>query len=789
MFGYKRYFEIMRGVQVNKKTKRKGLSVRTVVAIGIGTAILFLLKRWVSIPTFFPNTSIDTSYGFLGFFAVLFGPTAAFIIGFAGHALNDATQFGSPWWSWVFTTGLIGLAIGLLKNYLDIESGQFGRRKIAIYNVIQVVINFIGWAIVAPILDMIIYSEPATKVFVQGIIASISNSISTGVIGTILLVAYAKSRTQKGSLVHEDAGSQRTLKAPSQSAQEATVDTVINFENVSFQYDSQAEPTLYDINLKIKRGEKVLIVGPSGSGKSTLGNLINGLIPHAISGTLTGKVTVAGVDVNHANLFDLSLHVGTVLQDPDTQFVSLTAAEDIAFALENDAVNNVSMKTKVKEWAAKLDLEQQLMQNPQTLSGGQKQRNAMAGVLIDEGEILLFDEPLAALDPAAGEQAMALINELHQQLGMTVVMIEHRIEDVLTQPVDRIIVMSNGRIVADAHPEDILQTTIFKEVGLREPLYIEALKAAQVPLASVKDLSDVAKINSPSLGERLQAWQTHTTVTPDKSNGLPLLTLEKINFKYTNGPQIFKNFSLAINQGEMVALVGKNGVGKTTLSQLITGFVSPNAGTIKFNGIDLATLSVKERADKIGYVMQDPNHMISKIMIRDEVALGLELRGIKPAEITRRVDEVLKICGLYAFRNWPISALSFGQKKRVTIASILVLKPQMIILDEPTAGQDWAHYTEMMQFLKHLNATTGVTLIFVTHDMHLMLEYANRTIALGSGGILVDDTPAAILANEQVVAEASLAQTSLYKLAQRFKLDPVNFTEQVIKYEMRGQNE
>lgn len=719
---------------------------------------------------------------------MLFGPLAAFIIGFAGHALNDATQFGSPWWSWVFTTGLVGWAIGFLKNYLAIESGQFGKKKIAIYNTTQVIINVIGWGLIAPSLDMLIYSEPANKVFVQGIIASISNSISTGVIGTILLIAYAKSRTQSGSLVKE-AQPKAAVVATTQTVNSVTSNTVINFENVSFKYDSQAEPTLRNINLTINQGEKVLIVGPSGSGKTTLGNLINGLIPHALTGELTGKVTVAGVDVARANLFDLSLHVGTVLQDPDSQFVSLTAAEDIAFALENDETALPTMQAKVKHWAKELDLELQLSQNPQTLSGGQKQRNAMAGVLIDEGEILLFDEPLAALDPAAGAQAMALIEQLHERLGMTVVMIEHRIEDVLAQPVDRIIVMSEGQIIADDRPEVILQTALFKEVGLRAPLYLEALQAAQVPLTAVTNLSDVEKITAPDLGKQLQIWQAQPSPATAKGATTPLLTLAHVDFKYVNGPQIFKDFNLTINQGEMLAIVGKNGVGKTTLSQLITGFVQPNAGTITLGTTDLATLSVKERADKIGYVMQDPNHMISKVLIREEVALGLVLRGLAPAEIDRRVDEVLKVCGLYAFRNWPISALSFGQKKRVTIASILVLAPKVIILDEPTAGQDWAHYTEMMQFLQHLNATTGVTLIFITHDMHLMLEYATRTVALGADGILADASPATVLADATVVAAASLAQTSLYKLAQRFQLNPVNFTEQVIKYEMRGQHE
>lgn len=560
---------------------------------------------------------------------------------------------------------------------------------------------------------------------------------------------------------------------------------VIEFKNVTFQHYTQARPTLKNINLTINQGEKVLIVGPSGSGKTTLGNLINGLIPHALKGDLTGEVMVDGINVKTADLFELSLHVGTVLQDPDTQFVALTAAEDIAFALENDAVNQKDMRKKVNYWANELNVtNDQLIQNPQTLSGGQKQRNAMAGVLVDEGKILLFDEPLAALDPAAGAKSMKLIEKLHKALNMTVIIIEHRIEDVLTSSVDRLIVLDNGQIVADDTPNNILKTDILKNSGLREPLYVEALKAAGVSLNSVENLDDVLKIDAPNLIDDLKKLENTIHKNVIKNNNSNLLKIEKISFNYLNGKQIFKNFSLDITSGEMLAIVGKNGVGKTTLSQLITGFEKNSTGKITLNGQNLARLSIKERADYIGYVMQDPNHMISKAMIYDEVALGLVLRGVNENEIKQRVEKVLRICGLYPFRNWPISALSFGQKKRVTIASILVLEPKIIILDEPTAGQDWKHYTEMMQFLKNLNQQTKITLIFITHDMHLMLEYATRAIALGENKILADATPAEILADNEIIKAASLTQNSLYKLANRFSLDPVSFTNEIIKYEL-----
>ena len=521
----------------------------------------------------------------------------------------------------------------------------------------------------------------------------------------------------------------------------------IQLDHVTFQYDSQAEPTLHDINLTIQPGEKVLIVGPSGSGKSTLGNLINGLIPHAFPGKLSGTVKVNGNVVQDQSLAALSLNVGTVLQDPDAQFVALTAGEDIAFALENSAVAPSEMHTRVKKWAERLKIGDLLAQAPQSLSGGQKQRVAMAGVLIDEGDILLFDEPLASLDPATGEASVALIDELHQTYHVTEVIIEHRLEDVLRRPVDRVVVMADGRILADDTPEALLRGQLLQKIGLREPLYLAPKTVADQP-------------------------QT------------PLLTVAGLQFAYPKGRQIFTDLNLTLHHGEMVALVGRNGVGKSTLSHLIAGFLNPNAGQITLDGEDLATWSVKERADKIGYILQDPNQMISKHLIFDEVALGPRLRGWDEDRVKSAVLSALKVCGLYPFRSWPINALSYGQKKRVTIAAILVLEPALMILDEPTAGQDWRHFTDMMRFLTKLN-DQGITMMLITHDMHLMLEYAQRTIVLGDGGVLMDATPAAVLTNPDVIQHASLAQPSLYRLAKRLNLDPLAFTQAVIDQERR----
>lgn len=561
---------------------------------------------------------------------------------------------------------------------------------------------------------------------------------------------------------------------------------IISFKDFSFQYNSQTEPTLRHINLDIYPGEKVLIAGPSGSGKSTLGRCLNGLIPQSYTGTISGQATVAGQDITQSSIFALSQHVGTVLQDPDSQFVGLTVVEDMAFSLENDQQSQSEMRTATNQWAATLALQDLLTHRPQELSGGQKQRVAMAGVLIDNSKILLFDEPLASLDPASGKASMALIDQLTHTQELTVVIIEHRIEDVLQQPIDRLIIMQDGAIVANDRPETILRQSLMTQLGLREPLYLSALKLAGVDLTTCQHLDDLQALQVPNLKPTLQAWTAGVQLNPPVVHDQPLLTIDHLSFGYEPTKPIINDISVTLHRDEMISLVGQNGTGKSTLSNLITGFLTPQAGKMVFNGHLLADQSVKERADQIGYILQDPNQMISKTMIYDEVATGLQLRGVPDDEVERRVLAVLKVCGLYEFRHWPISALSFGQKKRVTIAAILVLEPAMLILDEPTAGQDLKHYTEMMTFLTNINRDQQMTIMLITHDMHLMLEYTDRTIVLGHGKILMDAQPADVLTNTTIIQQASLAETSLYTMAAANELDPTEFVAKFVQAEREG---
>ena len=560
---------------------------------------------------------------------------------------------------------------------------------------------------------------------------------------------------------------------------------VIEFNNFSFQYRAQAKPTLKNINLTIYEGEKVLIVGPSGSGKSTLSNAINGLVPFKYEGEVTGSLKINGKETKDLSISELSNMVGTVLQDPDGQFIGLTVGEDIAFKIENDCVPLNEMKQKVHEVASLVNIEDHLNSSPHRLSGGQKQRVSLGGVMVAESNILLFDEPLASLDPATGNMAIELIDKIKNTSDKTVIIIEHRLEEVLHSSVDRIIVVSNGEIVSDSTPNELLSSNILKENGIREPLYVTALKYAGCTIDEDLNPQDINKINIERVSENIQRWFNSTEIKEKETSDDNILEVKNLTFKYNSSKEILSDVSFSIKRGEMVSILGRNGAGKSTISKLICGFYKPESGSILFEGKDLKDSSIKERAEKIGMVMQNPNQMICKTMIFDEVAFGLRIRNFSEEEIKERVFETLKICGLYEFRNWPLSALSFGQKKRVTIASILALNPEVIILDEPTAGQDFKHYTEIMEFLKELNKK-GVTIIMITHDMHLMLEYTDRAIVLSKGKKIKEDTTADILTDEHVIIEANLRETSLYTLALKCGInDPKEFVRKFIEEDRR----
>ena len=547
-------------------------------------------------------------------------------------------------------------------------------------------------------------------------------------------------------------------------------EAMIELKDFSFQYKAQSEPTLKNLNLTIYKGEKVLIVGPSGSGKSTIGQCLNGIIPNIYKGTSSGQFLIQGKEAFDLSIYEKSHLVSTVLQDTDGQFIGLSVAEDLAFALENDMVELESMKSRVHTWAERLDLSKLLDHRPQDLSGGQKQRVSLAGVLIDESPILLFDEPLANLDPKSGQDIIDLIDQIHEEQGTTTIIIEHRLEDVLYRPVDRVILINQGQVLYNGQPDELLRTTLLAENGIREPLYLTTLRQLGQDIDQLEHLDRLEDIELTGVNRSIpEATFTKTGETEE------LLKLEQISFAYQENHPILKNISLSIPKGQRLAIVGKNGAGKSTLAKAICGFITTE-GQYTSRGEDIKQESVKERAERVGYVLQNPNQMISSNMIFDEVALGLRLRGISEEDIKERVYQALKTCGLYEFRKWPISALSYGQKKRVTIASILVLGPEILVLDEPTAGQDQRNYTDIMEFLDSLQEK-GHTIVMITHDMQLMLDYSDRALVVSDGQILADLSPAELFTHPDILQEANLKETSIFALANRLGMDPLALTQ------------
>lgn len=566
--------------------------------------------------------------------------------------------------------------------------------------------------------------------------------------------------------------------------------TLIEFSDFSFTYQAQKDPTLKHINLSIGQGEKILIVGPSGSGKSTLGYCINALIPNAFKGKIEGSASVCGLSLADSDIYEVNKKVGTVMQDTDAQFVALTVAEDIAFSLENQCMDQSTMQILVEDMANVVGMSSFLGQSPQDLSGGQKQRVSLAGVLVDDVQVLLFDEPLANLDPETGRTAITLIDELWRTTSKTVLIIEHRLEDVLYRQVDRILVMQEGSLVADTTPQKLLSSGLLTGLGIREPLYLAALRMAGCTLSHLGDISSVESAEVELCSQALQAWQKRRYSHQQEPVRRTILELQDISYSYDGLKTALRGVSASFSEAEMVSILGSNGAGKSTLAQILMGVLKQDSGHIAYDGRVLDDHTACQRSEAIGFVMQNPNHMISCDLVFDEVAFALRQKGYDEELIKERVLDVLGLCDLRSYHHWPISALSYGQKKRVTIASILVTDPKILILDEPTSGQDYIRYTALMEFLSELNRTLGLTILFITHDMHLALEYTQRSLVLHQGELIADTRTSEVFSDERLLKQANLKETSLYTLAKRCALaDIPNFIETFVQTEQLGRGE
>lgn len=549
-------------------------------------------------------------------------------------------------------------------------------------------------------------------------------------------------------------------------------DSALQFDNVTFRYETQAEPTLKNINFTISTGSKTLVLGPSGSGKSTLISLINALVTEE-NGNLSGRVLINGVDQAGKDPFDRSLLVGTILQDTDRQFVGLTVAEDIAFVLENEGEPLAKLRQAVKDVAERFGLTELLPLGPNVLSGGQKQRVALAGVLVGDSPILVLDEPLASLDPKAGQSLLETIDQLHRE-GITIIMVEHRIDEVLRHGVDQVLVLEDGELVFDGSANDLLVQPDFHDWQLAQPAYVSLIEKSGYALDDLTDIANIAKVDGPELTVKLSDFlETQPAATAAENFGSTALEATGIAYRYGNR-QILTDVDFSVQKKEWLALIGENGSGKSTLARLLAGFLPLQKGLVKADdkdekAVELNDLPLAEHAQYVGYVSQNPNEMLIGLSVFEEVAAGLRLRDVSEEVIDEKVLAALKEANLYPYRNWPSQALSFGQKRRLSVLAVAILEPSVLILDEPTAGQDDISAKGLLTYLQSLR-DKGLALVTVTHDMALIENWADRVASLVNGQLTRQISPKTLFESAGLLSETSLIQPSDQVLLERLGL-------------------
>lgn len=557
---------------------------------------------------------------------------------------------------------------------------------------------------------------------------------------------------------------------------------LITFQNFSFTYSDQTEPILNELNVTIYEGEKILIIGPSGSGKSTFARCLSGALPSTAQHDYTGNV-LYGENQEERSVLNFL---------PNELAISMEESAEVLHEKNRQA----GLKPTEQPFQSYLDQKKlagmrwflqtypSVIEDYLLLSENKFEKITAAGLYLNDQPLLIFDEPLANLDPKSGDLAMRFADQLDKKTDTTLVIIEHRLEDALVYPIDRLLLFSEGRIIADGKPSDILKTEILSDIGIREPLYITAMRYAGVNLETVRNLDDVHHVNGPNLREEMEKWLSYLPQFRYPENDEELLRLQHIHFKYPwNKEDILRDVSLKIMEGEMLSMIGSNESGKSTLAKVIAGLEKVQSGKIFWKGKDITELDEDQRESVVGYVPQNPMDYITQETIYEEIAYRLKKRNLPEAEISKRVEEAIRVCSLQYIRDVSVATLSFGQLKRVMIASVLALNPEMIIVDEPAAGQDFTRYTEMMSFLQTIHLQ-GVTVLLVTNDIHLMLEYTKRAIVMSKGTIIADASPVYILVSKNIIEESSLKETSLYTFASHLGMkDPYAFTEKFVHYD------
>ncbi len=517
-------------------------------------------------------------------------------------------------------------------------------------------------------------------------------------------------------------------------------DLALVVKNLSFRYRDRTGAAIYNLSFSARKGELVLLAGASGCGKTTLIRCLNGLIPRSYKGELTGQVLVNGLETNGMSLARISQMVGTVLQDPERQILGTKVINEVAFGLENMALSRAEIIQRAEDALKYLNIFHLRDRETFNLSGGEKQKVALAGVLAMRPSILLLDEPLASLDPASALETLGMVRKLVDE-GLTVLMVEHRVEDVLKINPDRVIYMSEGEIIYMGKAAGLMEVVDYREVKL--PAQMIAKRAASDPASAEVEFPPA----SPGGGETASG---------------PLVRFENVSFGYESAREVLHGISLEIKKGDVIAVLGPNGAGKTTFVKHAIGLLKPKAGAVFVNGKKTSEASVAEIAATLGYVFQSPSHMLFAPTVREELAFGPKNLKHSPEAIERQVKESLAIVNLSDKEQDAPLSLSFGQQKRVSIATILAMRSKILVMDEPTAGQDYRNYMSFMDAIVRLPSFEAI--LFITHDLDLALIYANRIILVADGVVQADGKPEEVLKNYDLLKACRVVPTSLLDL-------------------------
>ena len=538
-------------------------------------------------------------------------------------------------------------------------------------------------------------------------------------------------------------------------------------ENVNYTYTGSAKPALKNINLKISKGERVMVTGPSGAGKTTLCRCLNGLIPHYFRGKLEGKVAIDSVDTRSTTISSLSHSVGLLFQDPSSQLVCPTVIDEVAFGPENYGVPPAEIRTRAEECLKSVRLGGYEERNPHSLSGGEQQACALAAIMAMRPEIYVLDEPTSNLDPIGSSQILNLLAGMSEEGKATMVVVEHKMEE-LFPVVDRLIVMNEGEIVLEGSPRDLLENVdAMQKMGLKPPqvaLLAAKLKGRDPSIVPPMTLQEAVQTYSKLLKSGKRAPERKPSQPVDR--GEKIIEARDLWHIYPNGTVALKGVDLDIYAGEFVAVIGQNGSGKTTLVKHFNGLLRATKGNVTVFGIKAAKASISELSKRVGYCFQNPDHQICCESVQKELEFGPTNLTVPIEEIKRRVSEVAEAVGLEPVLSENPFSLSKGERQRVAVASLLTMKPEVLVVDEPTTGQDYRMSREMMDFYKKLNVEEGKTIVVITHDMNIAAEYAHRVVVLREGRILVDGPTREIFTKTDLLETTYLNPPQITRLGQ-----------------------